>query len=74
MLFNQFALDLVTNIHTLEDTEVAATLKALIKECDRRFIDHMDIVEEAEEELEYEAEAELAQEVPDYSCADIQGW
>lgn len=74
MLFTQFALDLVANIHTLEDSEVAAVLKALIRECDRRFIDHTDIVEEAEEELELEAEAELEEEPLDYACIDQTGW
>lgn len=74
MLFTQFAIDLVSNIHTLEDSEVAAVLKALIRECDRRFIDHTDIVEEAEEELELEAEAELEEEPLDYACIDQTGW
>jgi hypothetical protein len=54
---NNIALELVTNIHTLEDSEVTALLKFLVRECDRRYIDHMEAIEEAEEELEAEAAA-----------------
>ena len=67
---NNIALQLVTNIHTLEDSEITALLKFLIRECDRRYIDHIEIIEEAEEELEAEAEAALEEEEP----TDLPEW
>lgn len=67
---NNIALQLVTNIHTLDDSEIAALLKFLIRECDRRYIDYTEIIEEAEEELEIEADAALEEEEP----ADLPEW
>ena len=62
--------------HTLTDTEVTALLKFLVRECDRRFIDYTEVVEEAEQELQIEAD--MAEDRPfdeiDYACVDVQGW
>lgn len=65
---------LTADAHILEDSEIAALLKFFIRECDRRFIDYQDIIEEAEQEMDAEIEAAYAEETPDYGCADIQGW
>lgn len=62
---------LTADAHTLEDTEVAALLKFFIRECDRRFIDYQDIIEEAEQEMEMEMEEE---EECGYDCIDQAGW
>ena len=65
---------LTADAHTLEDSEIPALLKFFIKECDRRFIDYQDVIEEAEQEIEAEFDEECANAVPDYACTDIQGW
>lgn len=65
---------LTADAHILEDSEIAALLKFFIRECDRRFTDYQDIIEEAEQEMAAEIEAAYAEETPDYGCADIQGW
>ena len=60
---------LTADVHTLEDTEITTLLKFFIKECDRRFIDYQDIIEEAEQEMEEEIE-----EAYSYDCIDQTGW
>ena len=61
---------LTTDAHTLEDSEITALLKFFIRECDRRFIDYQEVIEEAEQEMEAEFDAEY----DDYSCTDQEGW
>lgn len=64
------------DIHTLTDTEVTSLLKFLVRECDRRFLDHTEIVEEAEQEIQMEIDMEEdgAFNTADYACVDVQGW
>ena len=61
---------LTADAHTLEDNEITALLKFFIRECDRRFIDYQDIIEEAEQEMEMEEEEEEC----GYDCIDQMGW
>ena len=65
---------LTADAHTLEDSEITALLKFFIKECDRRFIDYQDVIEEAEQEMEAEFDEERENAEADYACVDIQGW
>ena len=60
------------DIHTLEDSEVRNLLKFLIRECDRRFIDYQEAVEECEQEMEAEFYAEY--DDCDHHHEDMQGW
>ena len=64
---------LTADVHTLEDTEITTLLKFFIKECDRRFIDYQDIIEEAEQEIEQEIKQEI-EEAYSYDCIDQTGW
>lgn len=64
---------LAQDAHTLEDSEIEALLKFFIRECDRRFIDYQEVIEEVEQEMEMEMEAEL-EENYDYIGTDKQGW
>lgn len=65
---------LTADAHTLEDSEITSLLKFFIKECDRRFIDYQDVIEEAEQEMETEFDEERENAESDYACVDIQGW
>lgn len=64
---------LTTDAHTLTDTEVTAILKFFVRECDRRFIDYQEVIEEVEQEMEIECDME-EDTIPDYICTDQQGW
>lgn len=64
---------LTADAHTLTDTEVTAILKFFVRECDRRFIDYQEVIEEVEQEMEIECDME-EDNIPDYICTDQQGW
>lgn len=64
---------LVQDAHTLADSEIEALLKFFVRECDRRFIDYQEVIEEVEQEMEMECDMEMEQE-PDYIGIDKQGW
>ena len=61
------------DIHTLEDSEVTNLLKFLVRECDRRFIDYQEAIEEVEQEIEAEFYNEMEQDY-DYHHEDEMGW
>ena len=73
MLTNEYALSLVENIHTLEDTEVTDLFTALMVEMDRRFIDIDDAFEEGQEVIEHQYDDEEEEEDA-YDHADREGW
>lgn len=66
---------LVQDAHTLTDSEIEALLKFFVRECDRRFLDYQEVIEEVEQEMEieYDMEKEMEQE-PDYIGVEKQGW
>lgn len=72
MLTNEYALSLVENIHTLEDTEITELFTALMVEMDRRFIDIEDAYEEGQEVIEHQYDDE--EEEDQYDHADREGW
>ena len=46
--------DLIENIHAVDDNDLTALLDCIIKECDRRFIDYEDTIEDAIADIEQE--------------------
>ena len=48
--------DLIENIHAVDDNDLTALLDCIIKECDRRFIDYEDTIEDAIADIEREAQ------------------
>lgn len=72
MLINEYALALIENIHTLEDTEVTDLFTALMVEMDRRFIDIEDAYEEGQEVIEHQYDDEEEEDAYDHT--DREGW
>ena len=74
MITNDYAVTLIENIHTLEDSEITALFTALMVEMDRRFIDIDDAFEEGQEVIEhqYDDEEETTEDAFDHS--DREGW
>ena len=74
MFTNEYALALVENIHTLEDSEITSLFTTLMVEMDRRFIDIEDAYEEGQEIIEHQYDCEEEDIEDAYDHADRMGW
>lgn len=54
MTYEDIALNLTEKLAHLEDIDIRVLVKNLYRECDRRFIDFDDIIDEVQEEMEHE--------------------